>query len=407
MARKRKIPPELLTSPSPLINEFADYLNNSVRRYVPQFSLQSTFALFSHFYARKYTGSTGVSSGIYSLLVGESGVGKGYPKKAFSSMTTMHMNITSSATSEAGLRSEMVKNPCVFSIIDEIGDKLSSTNDNNKEYLAALREIYSEKLWLAKSYSQMYRGKIQKSTEDYSINHPCLSVLGMTTPQQLSDGLSEQDIESGTVNRFFIVNAHIYEVQRNPFDIVPEINASLYGKLINTCTLIDQLYVDSYKEIPEDQTVMPFAEGVESWLDDEHDKLIRGKNAPYSVRIIENTMRLSLIISISMGAKSITRKVAEWSLKYTIYWAYNIKNLSLLVNSSDYARVKQRFLSLLKRNKGTYKVGKMNKTILRNLRPNERKVLYEDLINEGIIDITDIPGLKGRPFKLIELCDND
>ena len=389
--RNNPIPDHLLTTPSTLINDLKDYFDSTAKRYVPQFSLQSAITYISHLTARNYMTTSGLKPEMYSMIVGSSGVGKGYNAKAITGIDTLHTRIVTNATSESGLRTAMCTDGAsLLALIDEMGDKFNPTGQNNKEFLAGLREIYNNNIWLQKSFSGFKQGQMDTNLVKYNIKSPALSILGMSTEEQLHNGLTAESISNGTANRFIIVNAFQSEVIRNRLGLCTSgLTTELHNKL---CAISKRKAVhELWNESPEIEYIS-FDDGVENYFDDIHDEMMLEKNGAYNVRTIENSVKVAMNITIANSQKSIPMNVAKWSIDYCSYWGYNIKKLSESVNPTVYAgQVERLSLKLAESGNKGIEQWKLNKFCRESLglKNHEREGLIKDLMDDKLITLED------------------
>jgi len=390
----KRIPDKHLQCPSPLINDFADYLSQSAIRYVPQFSLQASINFFGHLFGRKVIGDTNLKTGIYSLFIGESGGGKGYCKQAINALdeTAIYRNVISDATSESAIRTGFVHDgPNMLVIMDEFGDKFTSKNENNVAVRAAIRELYNENLWIQKRFSGFTGGEIREKQKICNIKHPCLNFMGFSTLEQITGGMTDSDIESGTLNRFIIVDVKKDEIIRNRHGMIDCISDDLRNRVMSISTIENHLTDDNNWNSTPVFEKLPFEDGTLDWLNDKHDELMDGKNSKYQVRTIEKVMRLSLIIAYADKKKVIPKEYVEWCYEYIWFWTYNTKTMSESAGVTGYSISINKFLAKLKsKSDNGWTIVSMNDYFRRTLsfKPFERDGMLKDLEDDKIIEKT-------------------
>ena len=402
---KRVIPANILELPTQLSRNLVDYINHTSQEYIPQFSIQSTLTFLGHLYGRRFIGTTGLSTSSYSILVGQSGIGKNYCKEELNKFSTLHTNIIGGATSSSGLFSSFVKNPNLLMLSDEIGDKLNSKDDNNKSLWRMVREASNTSLLTEDAYAGRVNGKIIESTDNYNVHYPCLSILGLTTPKQLSNGLSDSDIESGTLNRFVIVNAFVDEIMDNNHDIEHEPTPELIYDIIDSgCKLEEEKGQKSFSNNPN-LIKINFEKDDLLKLKKKRIELLNDENSIYTVRSVEKAMKMAQVLTISEKLTKVPTSFIKFALNYEMYWAYNTKKISEQAGVSGYSLIVEKFLEKLK-SKGPegWDVKPMNNYFRRtlSLKPHERDSMINDLKDDGIIQVekikVDVKTSKSKDF---------
>jgi hypothetical protein len=212
------------------------------------------------------------------------------------------------------------KNSSTVVVFDEFGVTLKDVNGRNASAPAA-----SIRKFLLAIYDQansVFDGRIYASAEtkknDAPIIGPALTVLGMTTPETLYAGLSEQSISDGFINRFVFVTgnspAHIAppKLHRNnapPEDLVGSLQSAVTGfpkpKKLGIAKIVIEF------DGGEDGEAYRRWGEVFSW---QHDAAWNETERNINGRAAENTIRLATIraISRSPGSPLISVEDVEW-----------------------------------------------------------------------------------------------
>jgi len=349
--RNNPIPKELLCSPSPLINDLAAYISQSSLEYIPQYSLQASITILSHLYGRQYIGSTGLSTGMQSLIVGQSGIGKNYIKKTAQKFKLLNANTLSGATSDSGLFTALVRNPNLMIVSDEMGDKFNSKNGNNKLFWALIKDVYNADCLDDQGFSGRVNGLIVEEKEKYEVQYPCLTMLGMTTPDQIISGLNETDIKGGVLNRFTIVNAFIDELKDTNCEVTSDPSSRLCQLIMSSGSNLENhsqsFFNKTYSKSPRLNKIAHHKNDL-IMLAKKRRQLLGERNSSYTVRTIEKVMIHSMITAISMGLNEIPSSVVEWCLNYELYWDYNIRSISEAAGQGDQSKEVEKITDFIK-----------------------------------------------------------
>jgi len=389
MQRNNPIPEALVRCPSDLINDMADYISHTSFEYVPQFSLISALTMSSHFYGRQYQSEWKTQVSICSILVAPSGTGKNYCRKALYNFEELHTNIIGGATSDSGLFSALHGNPNVLMISDEIGGKMNSKDPAAKNLWLFINDLFNTSVALDKSYAKRVNGVIQEDKK-YMIKNPSLSILGMSTPGLITNNLSYDDIEGGSLNRFCIVNAFPDEIIRNTTGITDNPSDHLIQSiLISGSNLLGRNNQDSAPKSPHLKTVK-FTPGDADRLYHKSIELRFHKNSVYSVRLIETAIKISLVLTVSMKLDVIPSYVLDWSYDYVKYWLYNVKKLSEESGKNDYSKTAEKITNKIKSYKDSGMEQHNLNAFVRRVGWNEyqRRAFLNDLIDDRIIEKT-------------------
>ena len=213
------------------------------------------------------------------------------------------------------------KNASTVIVFDEFGVTLQDVNGRNASSPAA-----SIRKFLLAIYDQansVFDGRIYASAEtkkvDDPIKGPALTVLGMTTPETLYAGLSQQSIADGFINRFVFVSG------KPPSDIKPPALHRLHTPpelMVKALQEADLSFPKPAGNLGVGKVVVEFDGGQEGdayalWSEvflwqhspvwDETERNINGRAA-------ENTIRLATIRAVSRSASKplVTAEDVAW-----------------------------------------------------------------------------------------------
>ena len=200
------------------LQEIADWLTTSAYRTNAELAQLGALAIACTAAGRMYKTTTGSFSGILSIAVAPTGGGKDFIRKGilsvFATAELADLVGPGSLTSEAAVRGQLFRHPNTVLVIDEIGDKLKrAMNGNDSHEKAAFdsfKEVFSSEgsLWKERGYAPKSR-ELNKLmfNQPLDIQSPILTLVGLTTPEQLANALQAEHFEGGMLNRFIVVVA--------------------------------------------------------------------------------------------------------------------------------------------------------------------------------------------------------
>lgn len=355
-AETSKIPPELMKTPSEKINLLADWMNSTAVKGTHQVAMIGALALACGVTGRAFCESEmGNFSSIMGCVIAPSGAGKDFVKKCINKIlmaSDMTKNLvgSSSYTSEAAIRNQLIQNPAKLSVIDEFGDKLGralKSGGREGEAFEAFKEIYSDVrgTWAGRAYAMIdpSGGKVDMRSEP--VHNPSLTLVGLSTPEQFVNAINEAHIEGGFLNRFIVVDATTDEVIRKR-----TINLSMPDWIVDHCEtvisesrgggLLAETLAGSYDHEANPKEVFVNKDSSDLFwefackIDEEYEDKKMMQNI--SSRWVENAMRLSVAIASFDNPKTptITIEIASWCINFIKY--HGIKLADLLDRHSHF-----------------------------------------------------------------------
>lgn len=152
-----------------------------------------------------------VRSNVYILAIANSGAGKDRPRKACKQMAKAaglmdELIGVEEVASDSGIFSQVHRAPRGMILIDEVGSLISSANNRNAG--AHLANVPATLLKLYSSSNEEFRSKSYANTENNkSVDQPCVSFYGTTTPRGLSESLTMKDISNGLLSRMVLFDS--------------------------------------------------------------------------------------------------------------------------------------------------------------------------------------------------------
>lgn len=213
-------PDELQRLPG-ILGEVVEYILSTAKYPLYMPSLNASIAFCSVVLGRDFTTDYENYTALYLMSVAETGAGKEHPYKVISKILNAAGQgrlLKGEVTGKSAIVTELYSNPRALFVKDEmahwlevIGSKTAS--ENKKLEVKAWLEIFSkcESFFSSDSYtalSEILKGKVDEASESsITIQKPSVSLLGMTTPQKLSESMTKMMISEGLLNRFIVMFA--------------------------------------------------------------------------------------------------------------------------------------------------------------------------------------------------------
>ena len=270
----------------------------------------------NHYYIKGY----GTRLNLYMILLGRSGFGKESPRNAIKNLfeaIDLKGVIAESAASGVAIKRRLSNNRTMLLMADEVGTMIASTNGKNSDMhqtnvLKELRSLYG----LAGSVLEEHpyadsRNNIPR------VLHPFLNFMGTSTPMELLNGISINQIENGLVNRLLMIEGKGLR-DRNR-DVIEGVPTDLARDL--------QEFTMRRSNYPEAVLVSEEADKLIRASEEYQDNLLMSDSelAGLYGRINENTMRVAAVLAVSDRPEKpvITKNHMEWATQFARA-AYNL-----------------------------------------------------------------------------------
>ncbi|PXW52260.1 transposase IS481 family protein, partial [Chelatococcus asaccharovorans] len=205
-----------------LLGEVATWVTSTAIIPVPELSLAAALALLAGLCGDRVLAPTEAGVNVFMTTLLATAGGKGHPPRAARELgdATGKLGAVSNGdpTSYAALERILRRRPSTVIVLDEFGLVLQDINARHRSAPAA-----SIRKFLLAIYDQAnsrFDGRAYASAEtkgdDSPLEGPALTVLGMTTPGTLYEGLSEASITDGFINRFVFFSAGPAAIVRPP-----------------------------------------------------------------------------------------------------------------------------------------------------------------------------------------------
>lgn len=354
-------------NPGGILAKIEDYYNATSGNHQPLFAKQCAIAACSVILSRNFETNFSNRSSLYLMNIGKSGTGKEHAKKVIENIleATDNANLIAGDgyTSASAVISALQERPRHITIIDEFSKYLQAAA--NKYGSSHLMEANAQLMQAigrlngtlrAKSYASIGLSKEKKQElANQKVINPAITLLSMTTPDDLFNTVDVSSIKDGFLNRFIIcisdaeralrVHKEPIEVPQDIIDWDLAIKARKGDHLENPAAEphIERLSftIDAIKKQEEfQQYCINMANDLEKFGMDE----IPGRSN-------EMAMRLALIIALSQDPYA--ERITEKHMGEAISWLkFNLDRLAdrlkMAVSNNEYEAHKKEVLQALR-----------------------------------------------------------
>lgn len=415
------IPKHLLTVPG-VLGEVVKYSARTCIVSQPQFDVQTALALGSVVMGRRFVTDNRNMSSLYFLNVAKTGTGKEHANTVIEDVLEasglIGLRGPNGYTSATGILSVLKDKPCHITVIDEFGSYLQSAaakgNQHRADAMVMLMEAFGRQTKTLRNlgYATLSLNDNQKKAMTVEIRSPSITVIGMTTPETFYDAIGSRDVASGFLNRLLIVESRRpREVSRTPelVDVPESVIAWARGCASAVAEDAGDL-TDNGHEFPPDPVMVPFTAAARDLFRDYERTIIDRQNAMDHLALAdmmnrsrEIAMRLSLIVTRSMGEREIDIIAAQWAIDYVdFYLRQTLEAMSINISEGGTDEIRKKIAAAIEK-AGTVglKISELIKQVpkLGNLKKHERDgvlaMVCEDFPVERLQQTPE--GGRGRP----------
>ena len=422
------IPKHLLTVPG-VLGEVVKYSAATCIKPQPQFDVQTALALGAVAMGRRFITDNNNMSGLFFLNIGKTGCGKEHANTVIEDVLDhsgkIELRGPNGYTSATGVLSALLSKPAHIAVIDEFGSMLQSAgakgNQHKKDALTMMMEAFGRQTKTIRnlSYATINMTEAQRKGMEVEIKRPSLSLIGMTTPETFYEALSGKDIASGFLNRFIIVESKRRRgLSRKPSQIDPPASVLAWVKACSEACGDAGNLQDNGPEFPPEPVLVKFSAGAER-LFREYEQVIIDRQEAMKMevqadmlnRTREIAMRVSMIVSVSLGDEEISEASAQWAIDYVDYYAtQTLDALTANLSEGDTDSLRKQVAKAIKEaGPAGLKISELMKAApkLGNLRKFERDGLLAMVVEDYPIDRLTIKpeGGKGRPSIIHKWAD--
>lgn len=343
------------STPPGMLGEIVSYYNITSGNSQPGFAIQTALAVGSLLCGRSFETNYDNRSALFLMNLGKSGTGKEHAKRVIErileSAACGDLFAGDGYTSKGGVFSALYEKPRHITVIDEFSKYMASSsnrfgNSNLNEANTELMKIIAAPngIHRAPNYSMMGINKDKrKEVLDLKIVNPSVTLLAMSTPEDLLNNVSIGSVKDGFYNRFIV---HISDSPRAVREhkeplAVPE-NIVAWVKRLN---MRRGNQPESPTDYPFMQTLvmsteaMLVAREMEEYKVRRSNELERFSLAELPARMAEMAQRVALIVALGCDpmALVVEKEHMEWAVQWIKYNHIMLTNrLKMSVSSSEF-----------------------------------------------------------------------
>lgn len=417
------IPTHLLTVPG-VLGQAVAWMAQTAHKPQPLFDVQAALALGSIAAARRYVTDNNNWSSLYLLNVGRSGAGKEHAKHAIEALLEAagigKLIGPSRFASEAGVLSFLLQAPACIAIVDEFGKTLEeASHPNNVMAHGTMRfliEVFGRAGGVLRQTAYSTAGMSSKQAEELAqrfVRNPALTLLGMTTPDPLFAAVGSGWVRDGSLNRLLIVHSDIGRQPARhvaPVEPPPAVIEWLQDMRTRTTGAGNMVGADVSATMSPSPIVVPLESGARALFEAfELDNIKRANELDEEglggmlERCTEISMRLSLIVALSMNASTVTPDAASWAIEYVrVHAERNIGQMRLNLADSPFERLTNKILAYIQRCAERGATMRDLQAGCRDFRAAPSRMAEEALarlVHAELIEAKESPSTRGRPRK--------
>jgi hypothetical protein len=295
-------------------------------------------------------------SNLYVVNLAVSGSGKSVPQNLnIQLLESSGLLCTSAYKSGAAFINGIPKQQNRLDQIDEFGRIIRLASSKNTGFQDDLADLMSQ---LYSAPGSMFGGTHSLSNkENGACTHPCVSVLGSTTPSAFNDALTKEIAEHGLIPRLLIC----YQKERGLFKEIDEKNAS--DCIASLQTFVDYLKSVKYRDIGKSVANQTFLYNPEIVSHTKEAKdfflsiakeiyetagIISAFDSAFISRWGEHISKLSLIACKAELKTTIEKRHVEWAYTFVkAQWAAMKSTFSVIDSNSDFEKDMKKVLAFI------------------------------------------------------------
>jgi phage/plasmid primase-like uncharacterized protein len=205
-------------SPAGVMGDLVSYYNATSGNHQPLFAVQTALAICSVILARNFSTNLGNRSMLFLLNLGKSATGKEHAKRTLEKVLEAcgegKLIGPDGYTAGSAVFSALLERPRHATVIDEFSKYLqaaqvkNSGNSHMMESNSQLMQVFgrADGVLRPKSYSTIGLAKDKRGElSNMKVACPSITLLAMSTPDDLFDKLEVTSIKDGFLNRFLVV----------------------------------------------------------------------------------------------------------------------------------------------------------------------------------------------------------
>lgn len=328
-----------LESEPGLLGDIARWSQTCAFRPVREFAQPAALATLSVLFGRRWATPTGLGLNLYLVAVAETGGGKdaliGAPRTLLASAGFRQLLGPGDFSSDAAIEKSLRVRPVQLMPLDEFGKLAQAMQGRNAPSFAKLAAKALLEIYPRSAPGSEWTGKARASDEHDCaadpVYSPTLSLLGVSTPEGFFDGMSQENLNDGFLNRLTVVRAGKAGArQRDPSRLIPpaplvDALRSAYEQSLPAGNLASAAVRDAGAAPAmsfarwADASAIEAIERVEAWEDEAGDAGRRGVTG----RTAEQVQKIATLRALSRCPADPAVEVAD------IEWAFEMVKASI------------------------------------------------------------------------------
>lgn len=327
---------ESLTYPGGLVEDLIDWIVSSAEQPSRSLAMAAVLPLVSALCGPRYsTGSRDTRPNIYTVALAESGFGKEHARSQIKRLLMSDQGVFANYSgparimSASALREVLEANQSVNCQIDEFGGFVRDITDrkagsHQRAISTDLRDYYS-------ASSTFFEGAAYRGSPPKRIYNPNLCIHGTSTPEQFWTALSSASAEDGLLPRLILFHvtgkkpptvAPQRDVRYVPHTLLMRMSAVAGIDVAKQRGSVFSRALEAQKTPGEVKpTVVEWTEDAIGILRsvketiDAKETAVAAESQPFVRRIIENAIKLALIVAVGTDPQkpTITEAIFEWA----------------------------------------------------------------------------------------------
>lgn len=313
-----------------LFGDVARWSQTYAFRPVREFAQPAALAVGAALFGRRWATPSGLGLNLYQVAIAETGGGKdallGAPKALLAKTGLRHLIGPGDFTSDAAIETALRARPVQLMPLDEFGKLAQAMMGRNAPSFAklaakALLEIYPRSQ-PGSEWSGKQRADPARDNAAEPVHAPTLSILGVSTPEGFFEGMSQQTLDDGFLNRLTVIRTGAAGPrQRDPARLEPPAElvkrlqdaygASAAGDIAEAKSRVATVAPKIRCARWADQSAIAALEEVEAWEDAAADEGRRGVCG----RAAEQTQKIATIRALfrDPANPAVTEQDVQWA----------------------------------------------------------------------------------------------
>lgn len=414
---------EALTDPGGLVSDLIDWITSSAEQPSRTLALAAVLPLVSTLAGARFsTGSRDTRPNIYTVALAESGFGKEHARSQIKRLLMSSHGIfdefggPARIMSASALREVLEKHPSVNCQIDEFGGFVREITDrkagsHQRAISTDLRDYYS-------ASSTYFEGAAYRGTPPKRIYNPNLCLHGTSTPEQFWTALSSASAEDGLLPRLILFHVKgdkppTVKPQRD----VRDVPALLLQRMADVAG-IDVVARRSPTKLPSVTAWQENKPHIVPWTPDaltlfrsvkeavdEHERLVPSEGRPFVRRIIENAIKLAMIVAVGIDPKEPVISEATFDWATAVAWSCAAEMLAevteRLADNQREANYKKIAALICKAGAAGIAEGRLFDRC-KAIDGWQKKEILEELMRGGKVIVAANDNAKGRPARRLK-----